>query len=164
MYVCVYLNPGGRNANFWCVGHHVCLLLTSWTVWLQWSYDQPAARCSLICHHTTTTPGELDVIVVRKEGAANSHRDIRVRWSVVLCALQWLLVTNLYYHKIHIDPHTLSLLSEDGDMTELISVTTQSTSDDQELQSAEGVDLYDAHLSRTFDFGDSTQRLRWPVF
>ncbi len=70
--------------------------------------------------------------------------------AVVLCALQWLLVTNLYYHKIHIDPHTLSLLPEDGDMTELISVTIQSTSDDQELQSAEGVDPYEAHLSRNF--------------
>ncbi len=95
-------------------------------------------------------PSELDVIVVRKEGAANSHRDFRVRRSVVLRALQWLLVNNLYYRNIHIDPRTLSLLPEDGDLTDLISVTVQSTSDDQELQSAEGADPYDAHLSRTF--------------
>ena len=38
---------------------------------------------------------ELDVIVVRKEGGANTHRDFRVRRNVVLHALQWLLVTTL---------------------------------------------------------------------
>ena len=38
-------------------------------------------------------PSELDVIVVRKEGAAESHHDFRVRRSVVLHALQWLLAT-----------------------------------------------------------------------
>ena len=39
-------------------------------------------------------PGELDVIVVRKEGASDSHRDFRVRKSVVLVALQWLIINN----------------------------------------------------------------------
>ena len=46
---------------------------------------------------------ELDVIIVRKEGTANSHRDFHVRRPVVLHALQW-LVTNkyMYYHSVHI--------------------------------------------------------------
>ena len=33
-------------------------------------------------------PSELDTIVVRKEGAANTHYDFRVRRGVVLHALQ----------------------------------------------------------------------------
>ena len=33
-------------------------------------------------------PTELDIIVVRKQGAADSHHDFRVRRSVVLAALQ----------------------------------------------------------------------------
>ena len=45
-------------------------------------------------------PGELDVIVVRKEGASDSHRDFRVRKSVVLVALQWLIINNKYYHSV----------------------------------------------------------------
>ena len=36
-------------------------------------------------------PSELDVIVVRKEGANQSHRDFRVRRAVVHRALQWLV-------------------------------------------------------------------------
>ena len=42
-------------------------------------------------------PSELDIIVIRKEGAANSHRDFHVRRAVVLRALQWLLTSNKYY-------------------------------------------------------------------
>ncbi len=55
-------------------------------------------------------PRELDVVMVRKEGAANSHRDFRVRRSVVLHALQWLLVNNNYYRNVRIDHDTLSML------------------------------------------------------
>ena len=40
-------------------------------------------------------PSELDVIVVRKQGANQSHRDFRVRRSVVLHALQWLVANNI---------------------------------------------------------------------
>ena len=39
---------------------------------------------------------ELDVIVVRKEGANQSHRNFRVRRSIVLRALQWLLANNIW--------------------------------------------------------------------
>ncbi len=103
-------------------------------------------------------PRELDVVVVRKEGAANSHRDFRVRRSVVLHALQWLLVNNNYYRNVRIDRDTLSMLPEDGDLTDLTSVTVQSTADDQELPSAEDLNPYDAHLSRTF-VPNTVQRL-----
>ena len=39
-------------------------------------------------------PSELDIIVVRKEGATQSHRDFRVRRSVVLRALQCMAASN----------------------------------------------------------------------
>ena len=41
-------------------------------------------------------PSELDVIVVRKEGANQTHRDFRVRRGVVQRALQWLVTHNQY--------------------------------------------------------------------
>ena len=66
-------------------------------------------------------PSELDIIVVRKEGAAESHHNFRVRKSAVLCALQWLLANNIYYRNIRIDPDALALLPEDGNMTGLRS-------------------------------------------
>ena len=75
-------------------------------------------------------PSELDVIVVRKEGANDSHRDFRVRRSVVLHALQWLLANNIYYRNVHIDSDALTLLPEDGDLTGLCSMTLESSDDD----------------------------------
>ena len=53
-------------------------------------------------------PTQLDVIVVRKEGTANSHGDFRVRRAVVLLALQWLLDNNKYYRNIHINTDALA--------------------------------------------------------
>ena len=94
-------------------------------------------------------PSNLDIIVVRKEGAAESHCDFRVRRSVVLLALQWLLSNNIYYRNIRMDPNALALLPEDGNLTGLCTMTLES-SDDQELPSPQDVDPYDAHLARTF--------------
>ena len=45
-------------------------------------------------------PSELDVIVVRKKGANQSHRDFCVRRAVVHIALQWLVTHNQYYHSL----------------------------------------------------------------
>ena len=47
-------------------------------------------------------PSEVDVIVVRKEGAHQSHRDFRVRRGVVHIALQWLVVNNKHYSANHV--------------------------------------------------------------
>ena len=98
-------------------------------------------------------PSQLDVIVVRKEGANQSHRDFRVRRSVVLRALQWLLANNIYYRNIRIDPDALALLPEDGDITGLCSVTLNSPgASDQETPptQSEDADPYNAHLATTF--------------
>ena len=94
-------------------------------------------------------PSELDVIVVRKEGAAELHHDFHVHRSVILCTLHWLLANNIYYRNICIDLDTLALLPEDGDLAGLCSMALES-SDDQELPSPQDVDPYDAHLARTF--------------
>ena len=75
-------------------------------------------------------PSELDVIVVIKEGATESHHDFLVRRSVVLRALQWLLANNIY-HNVHIDSDALALLPEDGNLTGLCSMTLESSDDDQ---------------------------------
>ena len=58
---------------------------------------------------------ELNVIIVRKEGVSNSHRNFRVRRAIVLCALRW-LVANKYYRNVHINPEALAMLPEDGDL------------------------------------------------
>ncbi len=65
------------------------------------------------------SPSQLDVIIVRKEGATGSHKDFRVRRSVVLRALQWLIEHNMYYSNVTIDHSVLSLLPIDGDLTNL---------------------------------------------
>ena len=76
-------------------------------------------------------PSELDVIVVIKEGATESHHYFLVRRSVVLHALQWLLANNIYYRNVHIDSDALALLPEDGNLTGLCSITLESSDDDQ---------------------------------
>ncbi len=57
---------------------------------------------------------ELDVVFVRKEGSVNSHRDFRVRKSVVHNALLWLNQNNKYYRSIDIDLTALNQLPDDG--------------------------------------------------
>ena len=65
-------------------------------------------------------PSELDVIVVRKEGANQSHRDFRVRRAVVHRALQWLVTHNQYYHSlgVTIDITALDQLPQNGNISQ----------------------------------------------
>ena len=65
-------------------------------------------------------------IVIRKEGAADSHHNFHVRQTVVLHALQWLVVNNKYYKDIRINTKTLEILPEDGDLTDLQSISVES--------------------------------------
>ena len=69
--------------------------------------------------------------MVKKEGAANTHRDFRVSRSVVHHALQWLLANNRYYLNVRINVDALALLPEDGNLNRLHSITLDSTIDDQ---------------------------------
>ena len=67
-------------------------------------------------------PSELDVLVVRKD-SEQSHRDFRVRRSVVQEALTWLL-ENRYYraNAIHLNEDTLQRLTQDGNLTDMRSL------------------------------------------
>ena len=60
-------------------------------------------------------PSELDVIIVRKEGASSAHRDFRVRKAKVLSALRWLVANNRYYRNISINLEAVAMLPADGD-------------------------------------------------
>ena len=104
-------------------------------------------------------PSELDVIIVRKQGAADSHRDFRVRRAVVLRALQWLLANNKYYRNVCINRDALDLLPEDGNLSGLQSVTLDSTNEvtgSLDTQDEDN-DPYSAHLSGSF-VPNATQR------
>lgn len=104
-------------------------------------------------------PSELDIIIVRKEGAADSHRDFHVRRAVVLRALQWLVANKKYYRNVHINPEALSMLPEDGDLSGLHSVTLDSTDEDTGSPTwDEDENLYSTHLSGSF-VPSTTQRM-----
>ena len=72
-------------------------------------------------------PSEHDIIVIRKEGAANSHCDFHVRRAIVFHALQWLLTSNKYYRSVHLNPNALALLPKDGNLTGLHSPQPSTT-------------------------------------
>ena len=75
------------------------------------------------------SPSSLDVLIVRREGAAESHKDFKVRRSVILTALQWLVENNIYYRDVTIDETTLSQLPIDGDLTSTLSTVSISSTD-----------------------------------
>ena len=85
-------------------------------------------------------PSELDITVVRNEGATDASHDFCVRKIVVLLALQWLLGNNQYYRNVCINPDALALLPEDENLTGLNSVTLDSAADDQEPPSSQDLD------------------------
>ena len=67
-------------------------------------------------------PKELDILIVRKEGSDCTHRDFRVRKSVVLGALLWLKHHNKYYQNVNIDYDSLNELPEDGNLSGLTGI------------------------------------------
>jgi hypothetical protein len=99
---------------------------------------------------------------VRKEGAGQSHRDFRVRRSIVQCALQWLVTHNKYYHAnhVHIDVSALEHLPEDGNISQqLTAITVESCATDDPVAIAPTTDShansdtsdpYNAHLPQSF--------------
>ena len=74
-------------------------------------------------------PSNLDVIVVRKKGANQTHRHFRVRRGV---ALQWLVTHNQYYRAlgVTIDTTALAQLPQDGNVSQFVSVTEDCPSPD----------------------------------
>ena len=62
------------------------------------------------------------------EGAVHSHRDFRVRRSVVHRALNWLVTHNQYYRSnhVHIDVNALEQLPHDENLSQLTAITVES--------------------------------------
>ena len=61
------------------------------------------------------------------EGAVHSHRDFRVRRSVVHRALNWFVTHNQYYRSnhVHIDVNALEQLPHDGNLSQLTAITVE---------------------------------------
>ena len=85
-------------------------------------------------------PKDLDVLIVRKNGSENTHRDFRVRRSVVLRALLWLKHHNKYYRDVMINKDELSQLPVDGDLSNLTFVENSSNLEegDQNQEETDG--------------------------
>ena len=101
-------------------------------------------------------PSELDVLVIRKD-SEQSHRDFRVRRSVVQEALTWLLENNRYYraNAIRLNEEALHRLPQDGNLTDIRSLQLGESST-YECEPSE--DLYGAHLSTSFVPNATQQR------
>ena len=97
------------------------------------------------------------------EGAVHSHRDFRVRKSVVHRALNWLVTHNQYYrcNHVHIDVNALEQLPHDGNLSQLTSITVESASTEPPATNtpatgpvadtpATSEDPYSAHLPQSF--------------
>ncbi len=89
------IDTGGRHGDLSCYANHVHLPLGQ--------YEHVINLPQYILSFASSLPpqpSELDAIVVRKEGANQSHHDFRVRIAAVHHALQWLLANNsyVYYH------------------------------------------------------------------
>ena len=100
-------------------------------------------------------PSNLDVIVVRREGANQTHSDFRVRREVVQRALQWLVTHNKYYQSLCITINTTALaqLPEDENVSHLVSVTEDSSTVDTptpEVDRSTASKVEDEHLSQSF--------------
>jgi len=63
---------------------------------------------------------ELPMIVVRRHGAENTHKDFQIRRDRVLAALQWLKLNNPCYNDIIIDLTSIASLPVDGVPTEVL--------------------------------------------
>ena len=81
-------------------------------------------------HSLPRLPSDLDIIVVRKEGANQTHRDFRVRRGVVHRALVWLTIHNQYYRAlgVTIDTTSLEQLPQDENISHLLTVTNDCSS------------------------------------
>ena len=93
------------------------------------------------------SPSQLDVLLVRRQGAAGSHKDFRVRRSRILTALLWLKHHNTYYRDILIDEAILAQLPVDDDIT-LPSITLDT--EEEPAVSEETEEPYSSHLPGTF--------------
>ncbi len=96
------------------------------------------------------SPAELDVMIVRREGSANSHKDFRVRRSVIINSLRWLVNNNIYYRNVTIDENLIALLPIDSDLTTIPCITVPATLEEEIPAHSPHEDSDTAHMSSTF--------------
>ena len=98
------------------------------------------------------------------EGAVRSHRDFRVRRSVVHRALNWLVIHNQCYRSnhVHIDVNAMEQLPHDGNLSQLTAITVENASTEPPATNtpatgppvadtpATSEDPYSAHLPQSF--------------
>ena len=91
-----------------------------------------------------------------KLGAVRSHRDFRVRRSVVHRALNCLVTHNQYYcsNHVHIDVNALEQLPHDGNLSQLTTITVESASTEHSCnwssQTPTPLQLLKIHIVPTF--------------
>lgn len=91
------------------------------------------------------------MIIVRREGVDVSHHDFRVRRSVVLSALQWLMENSVYYQHINLDTHALTLLPEDGNLCGMFSIVADPASTELvEEEQGDSHNTHDTHFTQSF--------------
>ncbi len=85
----------------------------------------------------------LDVLIVRKHGSDNTHKDFRVRRSVVLHALLWLKQHNKYYRDVTIDMEEVKQLPIDGNLSNITTIEDASIKiEDKSQQQEENDESY----------------------
>ena len=97
-------------------------------------------------------PSNLDVLIIRKEGANNTHRDFQVRRQVVHRALQWLVTHNQYYRSmgITIDYTALDQLPQEGNFSDILAVTDNSSWSETTTEDTTSSDDLDDYLPQSF--------------
>lgn len=99
-------------------------------------------------------PSELDVIIMKKEGANQTHHDFHVRQAVVHRALQWLVTHNQYYRSlgVTIDTTALEQLPQNSNISNLVSVTEDTMASTSESPATNDTEenSYDDNIPQSF--------------
>ena len=116
-------------------------------------------------------PSEADVMVVRKVGVNNTHKDFRVRRSRVKAALDWLIANNPFYRGITLRTAVLDGLPLDGFPNEVREVAHEEDTDDAGagLDASREVDPGETLVTGVNEVADARRevdkvrhRLQWP--
>lgn len=100
-------------------------------------------------------PASLTAIIVRKE-TVNEHRDFYVKRDKILKSLQFLKNHNPFFNDIIIDIDTISQLSQNGYIYELISTVELPEPDATEENFSE--EIYESYGSRVYTVFDVIKR------
>ena len=81
---------------------------------------------------------DIPVIMIRRHGSDNTHKDCRVRRDRVLAALLWLKEHNPFYSNIEIDMPVLNTLPLNGIPEDILNIEEQSQSHEVQEENTTG--------------------------